>query len=267
MLKVIITSVVANIGYRFDVDGKLYTHINLLSPVTLPTGESITKLDTSCIKNANELALGPGDMIECSIDTTGCEIRILSVGSERQQALLPHICPSCGSRLLTIDGQNCCINRSCPAQMTNNILMFLSCMGMVFDARTGQVLDILLGRGALPNPASLFSLPLDELMTLPGITTLEAQLFQRYVHSIRGGRIGMFIFLRSLRIPTWTDVDHAAVAQIFTARKWDLRHVGNLNIDKVRKLLPKVNWVAWDTFLSIPANKYLVAELSEILYN
>ena len=266
MTNLILTAKVDDIRYGFVADGAIHTFIDLYPAITLPDGVRISRLASECIANADTLSLGRGDVVRFVLDeSTTCNVEIERTADSKKQRLLPDVCPCCGSKLMTIGKNKCCINRGCPGQQTVNILTFTAGLGMSFGLETHPVLDILLTRGVLLDPTFLFGLATSELQLLPGITATEAQIFQQYIHSVRG-KVTLVDLLRSLHIPNWDDNQYITINQYAVANGYNLRDVAKLLDAGEQKKIADVDWKSFNAFVGIANNKRILLELADILF-
>jgi DNA ligase (NAD+) len=80
----------------------------------------------------------------------------------------PDACPSCGEPVKRLEGEAAwrCLNVSCPAQLTQSIIFFVSKSGLDIEGVGKRWIDVLVDKGLVKSPADLFSLTLDDLMPL-----------------------------------------------------------------------------------------------------
>lgn len=82
--------------------------------------------------------------------------------------LVPKNCPSCGSKLVHIDGEVAlrCINPACPAQIKEQLTHYASRNAMNIDGLGPQIVNQLLDKGLVKDVADLYQLTYDELIML-----------------------------------------------------------------------------------------------------
>lgn len=266
MNNLILTAKVDDVRFGFAGDGAVHTFIDLYPAIILPDGVKITRMASECISNADALSLGRGDVIRFILDENcDCDVNIVSISDSEKQKLKPDVCPCCGSKLMQVGDNLCCVNRGCSGQQTVNILTFTAGLGMSFGIETHAVLNVLLTRGTLMDPTFLFSLSTSELQLLPGITGMEAQIFQQYIHSIRG-KVTLIELLKALRIPNWDDEQYLALNQHALANGYNLSNVAVLLTSEEQKKITNVDWKSFNEFLKISNNKRILLELASILF-
>lgn len=87
---------------------------------------------------------------------------------DAQKFTVPDICPSCGSKIVHVDGEVAlrCINPSCPAQIKEQLTHYASRNAMNIDGLGPQIINQLLAKGLVNDVADLYQLTYDELITL-----------------------------------------------------------------------------------------------------
>jgi DNA ligase (NAD+) len=89
----------------------------------------------------------------------------------------PAACPSCGSKLSRLEGEVAlrCLNTSCPAQVFASLNHFVSRSAMNIDGLGPSLLQQLLDKGLVKNPADLFALTADTLSPLERMAAKSAK--------------------------------------------------------------------------------------------
>ncbi len=87
-------------------------------------------------------------------------------GAEPYQ--MPEICPSCGATVVHLEDEAAlrCINPECPAQALRNIIHFASRDAMDIDGLGVAVATQLVEKGFIHSAADIYTLTMDELLTL-----------------------------------------------------------------------------------------------------
>lgn len=87
-------------------------------------------------------------------------------GAEPYQ--MPEICPSCGATVVHLEDEAAlrCINPECPAQALRNIIHFASRDAMDIDGLGAAVATQLVEKGFIHSAADIYTLTMDELLTL-----------------------------------------------------------------------------------------------------
>lgn len=147
------------------------TPVARLEPVSLAG----TTIRNATLHNYDEIArldVRVGDFVEIE---KGGEIipKVLRVLPERRlsgsaRVDPPTICPSCSSRVERIEGEVAlrCFNVSCPAQLLASLNHFVSRTAMNIEQLGPALIRQLVEKGAVNNPADLFTLSREELASL-----------------------------------------------------------------------------------------------------
>jgi DNA ligase (NAD+) len=90
-------------------------------------------------------------------------------GEDSQPFLLPESCPACATAVVREPGEVAvrCPNRACPAVRRQNLLHFVSRAGMNIEGLGRRLVEQLVDRGLVSDPASLWDLERGRLAELP----------------------------------------------------------------------------------------------------
>jgi DNA ligase (NAD+) len=90
---------------------------------------------------------------------------------------MPDRCPACDSELVREEGEvvRRCLNPLCPAQRRETLLHFASRAGMNIEGMGAAVIDQLIDLGHVAEPADLFTLSREQLLTLEGFAERSAE--------------------------------------------------------------------------------------------
>jgi DNA ligase (NAD+) len=90
--------------------------------------------------------------------------------------VMPGSCPACGSELVREVGEvvRRCINPLCPAQRRERLRHFASRSAMDIEGMGESVIDQLVDRGYVEDPADFFTLTKEQLLTLDGFADKSA---------------------------------------------------------------------------------------------
>ena len=146
-----------------------------LTPVAVldPTEVGGVTVSRATLHNEDEigrLGLETGDevVIERSGDVIPKVVRVSAQGSVRKPFRMPEACPVCGGAVVREEGEAAsrCINTNCPARLKESILHFASRGVMNIDGVGEALVDQLVDRGLAHSVADLYSLTLEQLLTL-----------------------------------------------------------------------------------------------------
>jgi DNA ligase (NAD+) len=114
------------------------------------------------------LQIGDEVVIERSGDVIPKVVRVSAQGSVRKPFHMPAVCPVCGGAVVREEGEAAsrCININCPARLKESILHFASRGVMNIDGVGEALVDQLVDRNLAHSVADLYSLTLEQLLTL-----------------------------------------------------------------------------------------------------
>ncbi len=151
-----------------------------LDPVNL-AGSTVSRavLHNQDFLEEKDVRLGDYVRIHKAGDVIPEVIRVLPqyrTGQEKPFRL-PEDCPSCGSRVVRPEGEahHRCLNMACPARLRESLLHFASRDAMDIDGLGPALVDQLLERGMVKNPADLYRLTAEEIQKLDRIAEKSAR--------------------------------------------------------------------------------------------
>ncbi|HEV8073701.1 MAG TPA: NAD-dependent DNA ligase LigA, partial [Opitutaceae bacterium] len=114
------------------------------------------------------LQIGDEVVIERSGDVIPKVVRVSAQGSKRTPFQMPTTCPICGGAVVREEGEAAsrCININCPARLKESILHFASRGVMNIDGVGDALVDQLVDRGLAHSVADLYSLTMEQLLSL-----------------------------------------------------------------------------------------------------
>ncbi len=146
-----------------------------LTPVAILKPEAVggVTVARATLHNEDEierlgLQIGDEVVIERSGDVIPKVVRVSAQGSKRTPFAMPTKCPICGGAVVREEGEAAsrCININCPARLKESILHFASRGVMNIDGVGDALVDQLVDRGLATSVADLYSLTLEQLLTL-----------------------------------------------------------------------------------------------------
>ncbi|MEJ2718164.1 MAG: helix-hairpin-helix domain-containing protein, partial [Deltaproteobacteria bacterium] len=120
---------------------------------------------------------------------------------DSKQYTIPDTCPVCGSHAVRLEGQAAkrCMNSSCPARLKETVLHFASRGAMDIEGLGTKLVDQLVDKGLVTNPADLYHL---EVKTLADLDRMGEKSASNLVEAIeRSKTVPGDRFLFSLGIP------------------------------------------------------------------
>jgi len=121
---------------------------------------------------------------------------------ESQPYSMPTVCPECGGELKRNkedDAVTYCQNNTCPAKLLGQILHFASKPALDIDGLGDKVAIQLTESGLVTQPADLFTLSVDKLLTLEGFGERKAEKLYNAIQAARYTTFDRFLY--ALGIP------------------------------------------------------------------
>ncbi|MGI5825267.1 MAG: NAD-dependent DNA ligase LigA [Bacillota bacterium] len=147
------------------------TPLAVLEPVWV-AGSTISKatLHNEDLVKEKDIRIGDHVMIHKAGDVIPEVVRVLKEkrrGSE-QEFVMPMVCPECGSHAVRLEGEAAwrCTNSSCPAQVREGIVHFVSRNAMDIDGFGIAMVNQLLDSGLIKNAADIYTLKFEDLVEL-----------------------------------------------------------------------------------------------------
>lgn len=113
-------------------------------------------------------------------------IAVTAHARDAQPYQMPAVCPSCGAPVVHLEDEAAlrCVNPECPAQALRNIIHFASRDAMDIDGLGTAVATQLVSKGMVHSAADLYTLKLEQLLTLDKFKEKSAtNLLQAIQHS------------------------------------------------------------------------------------
>lgn len=113
-------------------------------------------------------------------------IAVTAHARDAQPYQMPAVCPSCGAPVVHLEDEAAlrCVNPECPAQALRNIIHFASRNAMDIDGLGTAVATQLVSKGMVHSAADLYTLTLEQLLTLDKFKEKSAtNLLQAIQHS------------------------------------------------------------------------------------
>jgi DNA ligase (NAD+) len=114
---------------------------------------------------------------------------------------MPGECPSCGTELVREEGEvvRRCLNPLCPAQRREKLRHFASRAGMNIEGLGDAVIDQLVERGWVEDPADLYTLTKERLLQLEGFADKSAENLLRSIDLRRTVPLGRLVNALGIR--------------------------------------------------------------------
>ncbi|MBI4117522.1 MAG: NAD-dependent DNA ligase LigA [Parcubacteria group bacterium] len=114
---------------------------------------------------------------------------------------IPKQCPQCGSAVEKKDGQVAltCQNPDCRAQQERRLAHFVSKRGFNIVGMGPQIIEKLMDQGLVAAPDDLFTLTVDDFVTLPGFGAVSAKKMKDAIDASKKTTLSRFVY--ALGIP------------------------------------------------------------------
>ncbi len=121
--------------------------------------------------------------------------------SELHEWTMPPECPACGAELVREEGEAVrrCLNPLCPAQRRERLIHFASRSGVNIEGLGEAVVDQLVDRGHVEDPADLFRLTREQLLSLDGFAAKSADNLLAAIAARRRVPLGRLINALGIR--------------------------------------------------------------------
>lgn len=181
------TTVLEGILIQVGRTGAL-TPVAQLRPVTVG-GVTVAR---ATLHNEDEIArlgLAVGDtiVVERSGDVIPKVVRVESHAPDRLAFQMPAACPVCESAVVRADGEvaSRCLNTNCPARLKESVRHFALRTVMDIDGVGDALVDQLVAKGLVKSVADLYSLTVDQLLTLERMGDKSAEKIVRNIDKSR----------------------------------------------------------------------------------
>lgn len=252
---------IENITYQFSVDGAVDSLLEISPGIDTPIPNMcINKIPVSILSNDSDKCLAIGS--EAVI--TGTTLKIIKPSQYKPICLEHTVCPVCGSLLFTDGVSKFCINKECIGQLTTNTLMMTHALGLLFTGVNLRIFDALMSDSRVRTPSDIFKIDVVNSYSHE-IPVLDLQLFQQYLHGIRGN-VTIEQVLRGFNIRGLSESFILKVSLLFKNNGYTLLNGKELLYPEFLCLIKDENLEPWMTFISIAQNRRQLLEMCNILY-
>ncbi len=112
---------------------------------------------------------------------------------------MPEVCPVCGSTLVTEGPVTRCDNSECPAQLTKNIIHFVSRDAMDIDGMGASIVEVFVENGLIRSAADLYHLDRDVIANMERFGEKSADNLLRSVEESRNRGLDRLIYALGIR--------------------------------------------------------------------
>jgi DNA ligase (NAD+) len=185
-------------------------------------------------------------------------------GSERR-FIMPAVCPECGSAIYKEPGEAVarCIGATCPAQLREGIIHFVSRDAMNIDGLGESIVVQLIASGLIHDVADLFQLDFDRLVGLERFAAKSAQNLLEAIDTAKASPLSRLLFGLGIR-----HVGAGAAREL--ARSFGsleaLMTIGEAELTAIPTIGPKIA-ASLVEYFSEPHNRELAAKLASLGVN
>ncbi len=194
------------------------TPVAELEPVVV-SGSTVSRATLHNFDEVERLDVRPGDTVWVAKGGDVIPKVVGVVGSLRppdaKAFVRPTRCPVCGGDVIRADGEVAvrCANPRCPAVLMARLRHFVSRGAMEIEGLGSKSLEQLIERGLIDDPASLWDLEEEDLVTLPGWGEVSAANLVREIAEARNRPLRRLVF--GLGIPHVGEGAAGALARRF----------------------------------------------------
>lgn len=267
-MSAVVVTRVERISYLYTVQRAVVPLLNISPQIHTVEGnkniDKIPMVDTF-VSPDSDFEVAQGDVIQVELfEDKLPKITVISKSRERRDNLRYEVCPHCGHRLVKLGNFSYCFNLDCHAQKIQSILLFTSALGLSFVGSNLRVIESLFTRSLVNNITDLFNLSVENITT-EEISVFDAQMFQQYIHSVRGNTTIEQV-LRGLHVPCLTNETIRQICEVMRADGYNIGDMDRLMDPVYQKKHSEINWEFWNEFTSVHKNVELISVLSKLLY-
>ncbi|MBE6876165.1 MAG: NAD-dependent DNA ligase LigA [Ruminococcus sp.] len=128
-------------------------------------------------------------------------LRSVSHAENAVPYVLPECCPVCGAKAVRDEGESVlrCPNIACPAQLHKQLVHFASRDAMNIDGLGTAIINLLLENNLVKDPADLYSLTVEQLLTLEGFQKKSAENLVNAIAKSKTAPLDRVIFALGIR--------------------------------------------------------------------
>lgn len=178
------------------------TPTGVFEPVTL-AGTTVSRATLHNQDYINEKDIGIGDtvVLRKAGEIIPEVVRVADRPADHRRFTLPTACPSCGQPTDRLEGEAAtrCINPACPAQLSRNVIHFVSRPAMDIDGLGSAVVEQLIAEGKIAHAYDLYTLQKDEIAAMEGLGDKSADNLLAAIDKSRGNDLYRLIFALGIR--------------------------------------------------------------------
>ncbi|HKO03730.1 MAG TPA: NAD-dependent DNA ligase LigA [Candidatus Acidoferrales bacterium] len=255
------TTVVRDIRVQVGRTGAL-TPVADLEPVQIG-GVTVSRSTLHNMDEVERLGIQIGDtvQVERAGEVIPHVVQVTRKGAHRRPFEMPEKCPECGSRIHKSPEEVAyrCVNAACPAKRKESLIHFAGRHAMNIDGLGEKIVDQLVDKGLVKDPADLYALGLGDLVPLERMAEKSAQNLLDEIEASRKNGLARLVYALGIRFVG------ERTGQLLAEHFQSLQEIAEAEEEKlteVHEVGPKVA-ASIAEFFSEPANRKLVAKLEK----
>lgn len=179
------------------------TPVAILEPVYI-SGSTVQRATLHNFDEIKRLNIKKGDrvLIKKAAEIIPKVICVTQHSSTTTDFVVPTHCPVCGSELVEIDGEvnlYCPNTYGCPAQLKGRVEYWVSKDCFDIDGVGDNIVSQLVDKGLITSPADLYSLTIDDFMSLDLVAEKSAKNLYSVIQSAKNPTLARFINALGIR--------------------------------------------------------------------
>ena len=180
----------------------MLTPVAYLRPVVVG-GVTVSRSTLHNMDEIERLGLHAGDsvLVERAGEVIPHVVKVVSHGREEKKFRMPEKCPECGTRIHHDEGEVAyrCVNVTCPARRKESLLHFAGRHAMNIDGLGDKIVDQLVDKGLVKDPAGLYKLDLKTLAALERMAEKSAQNLLDEISASKSNSLARLIYALGIR--------------------------------------------------------------------
>ncbi|MBZ5535474.1 MAG: NAD-dependent DNA ligase LigA [Acidobacteriia bacterium] len=164
------------------------------------------KVSHATLHNMDEISrlgvkIGDSVLIQRAGEVIPQVVKVVKQAADGRAFRMPRKCPVCGSEVQHPEGEVAyrCVNAACPAKLKESLLHFAGRRAMNIDGLGEALVDQLVDKGLVHDPADLYSLTLEQLANLERMGKKSASNLLEEIETSRKTELGRLIFAVGIR--------------------------------------------------------------------
>lgn len=236
------------------------TPVAVLEPVQVG-GVTVSRSTLHNMDEIERLGVQIGDtvLVERAGEVIPHVLKVVKQGKPRKPFKMPTKCPVCGSAIHKAEDEVAyrCVNAACPAKLKESLLHYAGRHAMDIDGLGDKIVDQLVEKGIVKDPADLYALKLEEVAELERMGEKSAQNLLEEIEASKKQPLSRLIYALGIRFVGERTgqllAEHFSTLEELAAAKAE-------ELENVQEVGPKVAESITE-FFSEPANRNLIKKL------